>query len=231
MKASYKIAIIVSVAIILGGAAIIGGIYEFTGIHVPNRDLLEGKPEYQAAYDKALVYEAKIKENPQEVVNYSVVGSEWKMIADTMHDKVWYELSLRAYERGIAVTNQTNSLLLTNAGQIAEELGDFEKARNYYLIAIDLSPGDANYHLMLIKLIKNKFHAPEQEILRAYDNAMARVVGGADLVSSRLQYLKSVGRTADARADLELLYTNKIITTAQYNDEIAEIVQLEALHK
>lgn len=231
MKAEQKRTVMIVGVLVVLCAAIIGAISLFTGIRVPDRSVLDGKPDYQAAYDKALEYQKKSKSDPSDIVNYIVEGNSWKMIGDSFNDPAWYRLSLAAYERGIKVTGQKNSLLLTNAAQVAVSLGDYETAKRYYLISIDLSPGDANYHLSYIKLLVNKLHAPEQEVLRAYDDAMSRVVGGADLVSSRAQYLKSIGRYKDARADFQLLFNNKIITQDQYNSELAEIQQLESSHQ
>ncbi len=231
MQAEKKRLFLILIIGILVCAAIAFFVARSRPVAVPDRSVLNGKSELQSAYDQAREYTGKISKNPQEVVNYVVAGNAWKLIADSVREPVWYRLSLEVYDQGIAATQSKNSLLLTNAGQIAEELGEFDKAKKYYQISIDLAPGDANYHLLYIKLLKNKYHASEQEVLRAYDIAMSRVVGGADLVSSRLQYLKSIGRYQDAIDDLELLYKNKIITSEQYAGEHAEIEQLKSTHK
>ena len=97
--------------------------------------------------------------------------------------------------------------------------------------SIDLSPGDTSYHLMYINLLRYKYNASPEQILAAYDVGMNRVLGGADLVSSRSQYLKSIGRYDDARRDLELLLKNKIITQEQMDSEILEMKNLQEAAK
>ncbi|MCX6780543.1 MAG: hypothetical protein NT003_00260 [Candidatus Magasanikbacteria bacterium] len=218
MKTPNKIWLIVAVIVLLLGGVYIGYL-KFGATRIPNRETLAGKADLLPFYDKAIEYEQKIKENPSEIVNYTEVGSDWKLIGDSTHDSVWLKLSLSTYQRGIEKTNNKNSLLIENAGQVAESIGDYALAETYYTQAIDLSPGDVSYYLARISLLKNKLHVSQEEILRAYDEGMQRVTGGADLVSSRAQYLKSVQRYDDARADFELLLKNKIITQEQFDEE------------
>lgn len=228
MKGIQKQAIFIIIGVLICAAALIGGYTFFTGrVTVPAREVLVGKPELQTFYDKALQFEAQIAENPAELTNYLTVGGSWKLIADSTHDSQWYKLALKAYERGISVTQEKNSLFLTNAGQIEEELGNYKKAKSYYLAAIDLSPGDAGYHLLYIKLLRYKLGATSEEILGAYDIGMSRVISGADLVSSRAQYLISIGHYDDAQKDLELLFKNNVISQAQLDSELLDIKNLK----
>jgi tetratricopeptide (TPR) repeat protein len=228
MKVTQKWAILTTVALLSCGAMVFGGYLYFTAkISIPSRDELEGKADLQVFYDKALNYESLISEKPAELQNYLALGGAWKLIGDNTKDRRWHKLSLNAYERGIEITNRRNSVLLTNAGHIEEQLGNYAEAKKYYSEAIDLSPGDVNYYLMYINLLRYKTKASTDEILSVYERGMERVLGGADLISNRSQYFKAIGRYADARRDLELLLTNNVITQQQMDSELLEMKKLE----
>ena len=228
MKVTQKQAILIVVGLLICASLGFGG-YKFfnRSVSVPDKAALDGKSDLQVAYDRAVKYEVLVTEKPTEIQNYLAAASAWKLIGDATHDDVWYELSLQAYERGITITKRKNSLFLSNAGQIEEQMGNYSKAKSYYLESIDLSPGDTSYHLMHINLLRYKYKADPSEILAAYELGMNRVLGGADLISSRSQYFKAIGRYADARRDLELLLTNNVITQQQVDSELLEMKNLE----
>lgn len=211
------------VAILLGG----GLYYMVNRVEIPDRTRLSGKPELEASYDKALKHKAIIEAGTDENGNYLAEGAAWKMIGDATKDVIWHKLALKAYEDGIAVTDEKNTLFLTNAGQIAETIGDYDKAKDYYEMAIDLSPGDVSYYLMYIHLMRYKLEAKPDEILAAYANAVERVLGGADLISSRSQYFKALGRYDEMKKDLELLLKNNVITQAQFDGELNEVARIK----
>jgi tetratricopeptide (TPR) repeat protein len=223
----------VIISAIIAAVLVIGVVawYSMRAPAIPDRTVLSDRPEMLGYYDRALEYEKKIKEDPSQVLNYIVVGSEWRMIGSLTKDEKWSRLSLDAYERGISATGFKNSLLMSNAAVAAQELGEYERAKKHLLNAIDLSPGDVSYHLAYIDLLRYKFKASEFDVLRAYDDAMKRVLGGADLVSSRMVYLKTIGRLDDAQADLELLFKNNLLTNKQYEEEVAEIANLRKKSK
>jgi len=228
MKVTQKQAILMIIGLLVSAIAVFGGYKFFTSkVSVPAREVLNEKPELQAFYDKALKYEGVVAEKPSEIQNYLAVGSAWKLIGDSTHDAQWYKLSLDAYERAIVITNRKNSLALTNAGQIEEQLGNYAQAKSYYLESIDLSPGDTSYYILYINLLRYKYNAAPEEILAVYENATQRVLGGGDLIASRSQYYKSIGRYSDAIRDLELLLKNKIISQDQMNSELIEMSKLE----
>lgn len=232
MKVTQKQGILITLGLLICAIAVFGGYTYFTAkITVPPRDVLAGKVELEAVYDKAIKHEATIVEKPSEIQYYLAAGSAWKLIGDATHEEKWYELSLDAYERGMVVTKRKNSIFLTNAGQVEEQLGNYAQAKSYYLESIDLSPGDAGYHLLHINLLRYKLKASPETILAAYDLGMSRVLGGADLISSRSQYFKSIGRFDDARRDLELLLKNNVITQAQMDSELLEMKNLEEAAK
>lgn len=228
MKVTQKQAILIAAGLLICVSFGFGG-YKFLNrsVAIPERAVLDGKSDLQVAYDRAVKYEALVTEKPTETQNYLAAASAWKLIGDATHDDVWYELSLHAYERGITFTKRKNSLFLSNAGQIEEQMGNYAKAKSYYLESIDLSPGDTSYHLMHINLLRYKYKAAPSEILAAYELGMSRVLGGADLVSSRSQYFKAIGRYNDARRDLESLLANKVITQQQMDSELLEMKNLE----
>lgn len=210
-------------AILLGG----GTYFMLNRVTVPERAILAGKPELEASYDKALKHKAIIEAGTDENGNYLAEGAAWKMIGDATKEPIWYKLALKAYEDGIDVTDEKNSLFLTNAGQIAQELGDYDKARDYFEMAIDLSPGDVSYYLIQINLLRYKLKAKPEEILAVYANAAERVIGGADLIASRSQYFKALGRYDEMKKDLELLLQNNVITQAQFNSELDEVERIK----
>lgn len=232
MKVTQKEAILIAVGLLICGSLALGGYKYFTAnVSVPSRDVLAGKSDLEAAYDKAIKYEAIIAEKPNEIQHYLAVGAAWKLIGDATREKQWYKLSLDAYERGIEITKRKNSTFLTNAGQIEEQLGNYTQAKSYYLESIDLSPGDAGYHLLYINLLRYKLKASPEVILAAYDVGLSRVIGGADLISSRSQYLKAIGRFDEARRDLDSLLKNNVITQAQMQSELLEMKNLEEAAK
>lgn len=226
MRISSK-TLIITVILVVALAIGVGAYFFTRSVSVPDRATLSSKPELLRNYDKALEYEKKIKENPEELSNYITAGSEWKFIGSFTREPVWYRLSLQSYERASEIVGHNNSLVLSNAATVAEELGDYQLAKKYYLTAIDLAPGDSSYHMSYINLLRYKLKASEFEVLRAFDDAMKRVLGGADLVAGRAAYLKAIGRYDDARDDLKLLLENKVITQVQYDSEIQEMAQLE----
>ncbi len=232
MKVTQKQVILCALSLLFCVILGFGG-YKFLNrsVSIPNKMVLSEKPDLHDAYDRGVKYEALITEKPSELQNYLAAGSAWKLIGDATQDDVWYELSLQAYERAIEFTKRKNSLALSNAGQIEEQMGNYSNAKSYYLESIDLSPGDTSYYLMYIKLLRYKYKAAPSEILAAYDLGMNRVLGGADLISSRSQYFKSIGRFDDSRRDLELLLKNNVITQAQVDSELLEMKNLEEAAK
>lgn len=196
-------------------------------LSVPPRTSLGDKVELYFYYDRAVEYEGKIKAEQGELTNYIVASNSWKFLGDFTKDPVWYRLAMQALDRARDLTQDKNTLVLGNAAQIAEALGEYDQAKELYIKAIDITPGDANLWLQYIRLTRYKLKVSEFNVLRAYDDAMSRVVGGADLVSSRADYLKEIGRYEDARVDYALLLKNNVITQQQFDQEISEMEQLK----
>ncbi|OGH61709.1 MAG: hypothetical protein A2848_02315 [Candidatus Magasanikbacteria bacterium RIFCSPHIGHO2_01_FULL_50_8] len=194
-------------------------------ITVPTRSVLGDKTELLAQYDRAVEFEGKIIANPDDLTNYLVASAAWKFLGDFTKENVWYQLSEQTLARAIELTENKNTLVLGNAAQIAEALGDYRTEKKYYTIALDLTPGDTSLWLAYIKMLRFKIKVSESDVLRAFDDAMSRVVGGADLISARAEYLKSIGRFDDARTDLELLLKNKVITQEQLDSELRDMAQ------
>lgn len=211
----------------LGGAGAFW--YANKPFEMPERATVEAAGDSALkAYDRAAEFYAKISADPSESMNYIIVGNEFRVISTLTKNKTWDNLALEIYERAIEATESSNALVLSNAAKIAEDIGEYKKASEYYRVAIDLTPGDAALHVSHINFMRYKLKSTETEILRAYDDAMSRVLGGADLVSSRMMYLKDIGRYEDARDDLKLLFDNKVITEDTYRSELNEIDQLES---
>ncbi len=219
------IAGIVLVVLILGGCF---AYYSTRAPGIPSRASLDGKPELQVAYDKALAAEKAIPSDKTNPLQYVIASSEWKTIGDFTNNPVWYRRALSVLQEGITATKGTNSLLITNAAVIATISGDFETARALYEQAIADAPGDGSYYTALAHLLSGKMHASQADVLKIYTRAIERVIGGADIIQDRALYFKSVGRYDDALKDYEQLKNSNIISAEKYADVLVEIKQLES---
>jgi len=158
--------------------------------------LKQDHPEWAGLVDDVIKYENALKEDEANVGSYLSLGLAWKSLADKAYDlklenyKEYYSQALEAYEKGIIVTNRRNTLLITNAGNMAKYLEDYQLAEDYYKEAITVSPGDVTYYVLLAELYEYKTNKTLEEVVAVYDEGMKWVINPEFLEKRKQVYLK-----------------------------------------
>jgi len=155
-------------------------------------------PELAGYVDDVIKYENKLKEDETIIETYTSLGLAWKSLADwaknsgTEDYKDYYRKALEVYEKGIEITNRRNTLLMTNAGNMAKYLKNYELAENYYKEAISVSPGDVTYYVLLAELYEYQMNKAKEEVVAVYDEGMKVVIDPSFLQKRKEVYLNRV---------------------------------------
>lgn len=171
---------------------------------------VKDQPEMAALYDKAQKGEEALAKDPEAAAKYFDVGLSWKSIAEQMQgdedDRLpFFKRSLSVYERGIARFGQKNILFYLNAGNLAERIGDFQKAERYFRKAIEISPADESGYIELAELFSYKLNKGKEEILAIFNAGLKVMVDQTPLTQARAAYLRRIGDVEGALKDYELL--------------------------
>ena len=201
MKKNKLIWLIVLVVVVLLGVGAV--IFWGKGIQ-DNLDqkkfeqLLQGKPDLLSKLEVVLTAEKNLTANEQEAGKYIDIGLKWKTIGELSNQNVFFEKSLAIFERGIKKVGQKNILFYLDAGKIAERLGDFSKAENYYNNAIEIGPNYNDGYLALAELYQLKMKKTTDEIIKVYDDGLKNVVRDGQLTLEKASYLRKVGKNKEA---------------------------------
>lgn len=141
-------------------------------------------------------WEKELKKDESRVEIYTTLGLAWKSLADWSQNagvdnyKDYYQKALGVYEKGIEITRRRNTLLITNAANMAKYLEDYELAEDYYKEAISVSPGDVTYYVSLAELYEYNMGKSKDEIIAVYDEGIKVVIDFGFLQKRKESYLK-----------------------------------------
>ncbi|MDD5290724.1 MAG: hypothetical protein PHZ04_01280 [Patescibacteria group bacterium] len=188
-----KIIFIILVLIIVGA----GGWYFFASHKEQARleDLKQQYPKLANYIDDVIEKQANLEEDKNDIERYTTLGLAWKSLADWAKQAgiadyaSYYQKALDIYEQGIKKTSRRNTLLMTNAGNMAKYLGDYKLAENYYKEAISVSPGDETYYSLLADLYEYEMGKTKEEIIAVYDEGLKHVLNTGWLTAGKEAYL------------------------------------------
>ncbi len=172
MKKNTKI--ILAIIVILAVLAILFFIYypkpkEF--------DVLkENYPELSSFIEKIESANVEMESDSELIENYLELGLAWKSLADRTNESSHYEKALQAYKQGVIKTQEKNTVLLMNAGNMAKYINDYSLAEQYYKKAIEVSPGEVNFYITLAELYEYKMKKDKSEIIALYEQGIKRVL-------------------------------------------------------
>jgi len=192
LKRKYLIPLIV----IIFAAGVFFFFVNYSGKNSDLEKLRKEHPEWSESINEILASEEKLKGEPNNVTNYLALGMAWKNIGDKAKDlklsnyQDYYRKALESYKQGVEISQRKNTLVMVNAGRMAEYLEDFNLAEEYYKEAITVSPGDVTYYVALAELYEYKMHKPKEEITALYDQGMKKVLDRGFLQARKDDYLK-----------------------------------------
>lgn len=155
----------------------------------------QNHPELSKYVDDAVKWREKLKEDENNIEMYNTLGLAWKSLADWGRNSKlenyqdYYAEALKVYEAGIEKTLRKNTLLMTNAGNMAKYLEDYELAEDYYKEAITVSPGEVTYYVLLSELYEYEMKKTKEEVAAVYDEGMKRVLDMGFLEKRKDAYL------------------------------------------
>ncbi|MBA3047313.1 hypothetical protein KKC83_01510 [Patescibacteria group bacterium] len=155
----------------------------------------QNHPELSKYIDDAVKWREKLKEDENNIEMYNTLGLAWKSLADWGRNSKlenyqdYYAEALKVYEAGIEKTLRKNTLLMTNAGNMAKYLEDYELAEDYYKEAITVSPGEVTYYALLAELYEYEMKKTKEEVAAVYDEGMKRVLDVGFLEKRKDAYL------------------------------------------
>lgn len=158
--------------------------------------------------DLAKVEEYQVK-HPDDVQGYLSTGLVWKEFGEATGNQRYFERSRAAFERGVELFGDRNTVVLLNAGNMASQLKDYRRAEELYQQATRVNPGQSEPYLALVDLYR--YHLPERgdrAIIDTYRTALTNVLLNSEIVHSLAFYLRDKHRYKDALPYFELLSLN-----------------------
>ncbi len=225
MSKKNIIIIVVSAVILLAAGAIL-----FFQFYPENKfeqrkiiKMLSGKPELLAKYDEIKAFEKRLKAEKQNEVNLLFnLGFYWKGLGELTKENFFFEKSLAIYEKGMKVTADKNVLFYWNAGKVAERLGNFSLAEEYYKKSITISPSYEDGYINLADLYRLKLNKKPEEILAVYQAGLEATMANANLFLGKCSYLRQLNKNSEALACYELL-SQSYPDNQGYKDMVAEL--------
>jgi tetratricopeptide (TPR) repeat protein len=206
MSKKLKISLGVLSVLILAGLA--GGVYWYLTKETRLYNQIKDKPQLVELWNKAKNTEEKIKQKPEEAGYYMESGLDWKSLGEISEIKEFLSRSLSAYEEGIKKFGQKNILFYLNAGNLAEQMGDYTKAESYFKKAIEISSADESGYIELADLYSYKMKKSEAEVVKVYESGMKILMNPAPLIYARGSYLRRIGDYKNALEDYKVLSQN-----------------------
>ena len=158
--------------------------------------------------EKAEAYEIA---HPDDVQGPISLGLVWKTFGEARGgDRQMFERSRDAFERGVALFGERNTVILMNAGTMQRLLGNYQRAEELYQQAIRVNPGQSEQYLALVDLYRYTMQKErgDQRIIDTYREALSKVLTNADIVQSLAFYLRDMHRYKDALPYLQVLSKN-----------------------
>ncbi len=187
------IIVLITLVVALGGFLAVFFVYlPVKSVKVESVKLLSDE-RTKRDYEKIVERKDKIKKDPQDIVQYTGLAFSWKSIGDTLNDKKYYKKALEWALEGLD-RSPRHAILNMNTGNLYRELSEYEKAEKYYRKAIESAPGDPQMYLALIDLYKYNLKKPEAEIVKVYQDGLARLINTLPLLNSFAAYLRDTGQ-------------------------------------
>lgn len=193
MSKTIKIILISLIIVLIVAGVALYYIFVYNSLDAKLDRLINQKPEVAQYIEEIKTFSKKLGEDRERVETYLTLGLAWKSLADRTQDSEHYRQALKIYQQGIEITRRRNTVLLNNAGDMAEYLGDFKLAEDYYKEAIEVAPGDPIGYAKLVDLYRWKLKKPSEEIIAVFDQGIARMFNPAPLKAAKEQYLEEIG--------------------------------------
>lgn len=174
------------------------------------RNAIADQPAMVDLYARAKSAEERMAADPDAAAAYVEAGLRWKSIAEQMSGDAaarepFFRRAMQVYDKGIERFGQKNILFFLNAGNVAERIGEYERAEKYFKQAILRGPADESGYVELVELYSFHIKKEKEEVLAVIEDGMKRMVNTAPLIASRATYLRRVGDLSAALADYEIL--------------------------
>jgi len=166
---------------------------------------IKNDPSLVEIFDKAKDVEKRLSDNSVQPQDYLTLGFYWKSLGDRANIKDFYYKSLAVYEAGAEKYGTQNTLFYWNAGKLAEDINDYERAESYYKKSIEIAPGDESGYIGLASLYFYKMKKTEAEVLKVYEEGIKKMVINTPLIAARASYLRLVGDNVKALDDYKIL--------------------------
>lgn len=144
--------------------------------------LKDEKPDLAYLIDEIQKWQAEVAKDDTNVGYYSSLGLSWKGLADmefskkSENYKIYYQKALESYEKAIDLTKRQNSLFLSNAGNMAKYLENYELAEEYYKESISVDPGNKVYYVSLAELYEYRMNKTKEEIMAVYEEGKENII-------------------------------------------------------
>lgn len=162
------------------------------------QELENNHPELSEYIKEVEEAQKEFEMNPDDIAQYNHLGLAWKGLADRVNDlklsnrDYFYEQALDVYLAGVEASDRKNTLLIVNAGNMAQYLEKYEQAEDLYKEAIFVSPGDWTYYVRLADLYEYKMKKSSDEILAVYESGEEKVMNPESLITIKEQYLNRI---------------------------------------
>lgn len=156
------------------------------------------KEELAGIYQTALELEEKIKEDSENWQYYLSLALQWKLLGDVTNNEIYHKRADWVYETAALVFGKTNYVLYVNWGDIAKALGEFDRAKEYYTIAIEISPARKQPYLHLAELFEYNLDKDSEEVAQVYAQGLIATGRDIALLVPFAAFLERVGRTEEA---------------------------------
>jgi tetratricopeptide (TPR) repeat protein len=149
---------------------------------------------------------------------YVGIGNDYNLKGDG-------ELAYQNYNRAASI-HTNKGLAYANLGHLMSELGAYHTAADAYAQAVSVEPGQLQYHIDRLTFLAQQFPKESQMLLSAFTDASKQFGDTAPILAIEAEWLKSIGRYADAITAWERA---KLLSPGKDTSAIdAEIARLKA---
>ncbi|HAT03340.1 MAG TPA: hypothetical protein DCS29_00995 [Candidatus Magasanikbacteria bacterium] len=152
-------------------------------------NLSQQNPDLQEFINDIETWENKYTEDPTRIETLSTLGIAWKSLADRTKDDRHYERALEVYKEGIEKTEHKNTLFMRNAAIMCVYLKRYDAAADFYLEAIEVTPGDQELYVGLAELYEYHLGKSSDEITSLLDKGIERSPFSSQIQSHKERYL------------------------------------------
>lgn len=181
---------------------------------------LQNQPDYGDRATRIMELRDSLRQDSANAELLISLGNNWKQIADFTQKQEHFQHALDAYARAYQSSGEKNSLALANQGIIYVLLRDYVKAEQTYRLAVEKNPGEPDYYVRLVEVLRFA-QSSHESIIEVYRLGLDQLVDNALLVQSLAEYLFDIGRYTDALTYYKILATKY----EGFDERIKEIEQ------